>query len=166
LCVILSPLTVTRDKEKGYMQLKFTPIKPDRKSMEKYLINDFCKEVYNVYEQLYPKIGFNIPWIGYFILNHNEVVGVGGYKGPPNNNKIEIAYGVVPEKEGQGFATKICKQLTIMALKENPTIRVFARTLMEEGASTNILRKNCFKFIGTIEDAEDGQVWEWEFKNE
>ena len=95
------------------MQLKFIPIGTDAKALEEYLINDFCKEVYHVYEQLYSKIGFHFPWIGYFILHQNKIVGVGGYKGPPNDNRIEIAYGVIPEKEGQGFATEICKQLII-----------------------------------------------------
>jgi len=31
-----------------------------------------------------------------------------------------------------------------------------------ESASTNILKKGGFKFIGIVEDPEDGQVWEWE----
>ena len=146
------------------MVLTLVPITTDRKSMEKYLGNDFCKGVYEVYQQFYPKIGFHLPWIGYFVLHQNEVIGVGGYKGPPKNQKIEIAYGVVPEKEGQGWATKICQYLTKMALAEAPTIKVSARTLMEENASTKVLRKNGFQFMGIVKDPEDGQVWEWEFK--
>ena len=147
------------------MQLTFIPIIADAKSMGKYLVNDFCKSVYEVYAQLYSKNGYNVPWIGYFILNGDEIVGVGGYKGTPRDNKIEIAYGVLPEKEGKGFATEICKQLIVIALSVNPNMRVFARTLREESPSTSILRKNNFKFIGTVEDSEDGQVWEWEFEN-
>ena len=126
--------------------------------MQKYLDHEFCIEVYNVYEKLYLKIGFHIPWIGYFALLENKVVGVGGYKGSPKNSKIEIAYGVVPEEEGRGFATKICQQLTKIALNEDPDIRVLARTLMEENASTTILKKCNFKFIAIVEDPEDARV--------
>ena len=144
------------------MKLELIAITTDKKAMQKYLDHEFCIEVYNVYEKLYAKIGFHIPWIGYFSLLENTVVGVGGYKGSPTNNKIEIAYGVVPEEEGRGFATKICQQLIKIALNEDPDIRVLARTLMEENASTNILKKCNFKFIGIMEDPEDGRVWEWE----
>lgn len=146
--------------------MEFVPIKVDEKLMEKYLTNDFCREVYVVYKEYYPAIGFHLPWIGYFVLHQSEVVGVGGYKGPPRDNRIEIAYGAVPGKEGQGFATEICRQLTVMALKAAPDVRVCARTLMEESASTSILRKNGYKRVGTVEDPEDGQVWEWEFENQ
>jgi len=126
--------------------------------MEKYLVDEFCIEVYKVYLQSYSKLNYSYPWIGYFALYENEVVGVGGYKGTPNKGKVEIAYGTVPEKEGQGFATAICRQLTQIALKEDPPVRVTARTLMEEGPSTSILKKNGFKFLGIVEDPEDGQV--------
>ena len=118
------------------MNLKLIPITEDKASMQIYLKDEFCIAVYNVYEQLYPKIGFNLPWVGYFTLLNNEVVGVGGYKGAPKNNTVEIAYGTVPEKEGNGYATKICEQLTNLAFKQETNIKVSARTLMQEGAST------------------------------
>lgn len=131
--------------------------------MGKYLVDKFCNEVFGVLEKLYAKIGFNVPWIGYFALNDGETVAVGGFKGPPQGGKVEIAYGTVPGKEGLGFATTVCQQLTHIALREDPQVRVTARTLMEEGPSTSILKKNGFKFIGEVEDPEDGRVWEWEF---
>lgn len=146
------------------MKLKLIPITTDSKSMKKYLTNDFFTEIFSIYEKLYPETGFHFPWIGYIALHENEVVGVGGYKSPPKDNKVEIAYGVAPEKEGQGFATEICRQLTNIAINEVPDIRVTARTLMEENASTTILKKNGYKFAGEVEDPEDCQVWEWEFE--
>jgi hypothetical protein len=33
--------------------------------------------------------------------------------------------------------------------------------LPEENFSTKILKKNGFKFSGVVNDAEDGDVWEW-----
>jgi ribosomal-protein-alanine N-acetyltransferase len=145
------------------MQLKLIPITTDKASMQVYLRDVFSIAVNSVYVQLYPKIGFNLPWVGYFVLLDNEVVGVGGYKGAPKGNTVEIAYGTVPKKEGKGYATKICEQLTILAFKEEPNIKVTARTLMEESASTQILKNNGYKFMGVVEDSDDGQVWEWEY---
>ena len=119
-------------------------------------------EVYEAFNQLYPVIGFKLPWIGYFFLLHKEVVGIGGFKGAPKNNTVEIAYGVIPEKEDQGFATKICGIITAMALEEDNSLRIVARTLMEEGASTHVLMKNGYQYSGVVNDPDDGEVWEWE----
>ena len=146
--------------------INLIPITTDKELMNKYLINHFFVEIYNVYEKLYPRTGYHLPWVGYFALFENEVVGVGGYKGSPKNNKIEIAYGVTPEKEGHGFATEICKELINVALTEDQNLRVTARTLMQENASTTILRKNGFTLNGIVEDPEDGEVWEWELNSE
>jgi len=148
------------------MNIKLIPITTDRKSKQTYLKDAFCVEFYNIYKELYPKIGFNKPWIGYFALHNDEVIGVGGFKGVPNNNTVEIAYGTVPKKEGLGFANKICKQLTLIALNETSNLKITARTLMEESASTHILRKNNYNFIGIVEDPNDGKVWEWEFQKD
>ena len=90
------------------------------------------------------------------------VVGVGGYKGAPKKGKVEIAYGTVPEYENQGIATEVCRLLTKMAIEEDPKVRVTARTVMEENASTRVLKKNGFKLNGVVNDPEDGLVWEWE----
>ena len=81
------------------------------------------------------------------------------------NNTIEIAYGVIPEKEGKGFATKICKILTAMTLEEDKNLRITARTLMEDSASAKVLKKNGYKFTGVDHDPDDGDVWEWEYLN-
>ena len=145
------------------MSLELIPITIERKPVEKYLNSAFCIEVYEAFEQLYPEIGFNVPWIGYFFLLNKDVVGIGGFKGAPRNNTVEIAYGIIPEKEGKGHATEICKLLTVMALKENQNLRITARTLMEESASTRILKKNGYQYSGVVNDPDDGDVWEWEY---
>ena len=98
-------------------------------------------------------------------MQEDEVIGVGGFKGPPQNNTLEIAYGVAPEKERQGFGSQICQELTKIAINEDLQLRITARTLMEENASTKILKKNGFKFMGIVNDLEDGDVWEWELMN-
>lgn len=145
------------------MNIHLIPISTNEKEMEPYLVHPFSKEVFNSLKAYYPKIGFQLPWIGYFAVVHDTVVGVGGYKGAPILNKVEIAYGTLPGKEGHGYASKICKELVNIALKHDLNLFVTARTLMEENASTSVLRKNGFKFIGIVNDPEDGDVWEWQY---
>lgn len=143
------------------MKLRLVSITPEPKSILPYLKDDFCIQVFKTYERYYPVVGFDPPWIGYFALRENKVVGVGGYKGPPKNGKVEIAYGTVPGNEGQGIATEICRRLTLLATEEAPDINITARTLRIENASTSILRKNGYQLLGTVNDPEDGLVWEW-----
>lgn len=147
------------------MDLKFIPITTNRADMQPYLGHTFCLDIFNVYLEFYNKVPYQMPWIGYFALHNDEVVGVGGFKGAPKNNKVEIAYGTKPEMEGRGYASKICGHLVKMALENNPDLVVIARTLMEENPSTSILRKNNFKHVGVVNDPDDGDVWEWEYIN-
>jgi hypothetical protein len=41
-------------------------------------------------------------------------------------------------------------------------VTVAAQTLPEENASTSILKKLKFSFVGSVEHPEDGLVWEWQ----
>ena len=145
------------------MDLNFVPITPNEYEMRPYLGNSFCRDVFETFKDFYANVPFQWPWVGFFALLKDEVVGVGGFKGSPINNKVEIGYGVVPEKEGRGYATKICKHLVTFSLQQDPKVRVTARTLKEENPSTSILKKNGFTYVGIVNDPEDGDVWEWEY---
>ena len=144
------------------MALKFVPITTDKDQMKPYLDDPFCLDVFLVYQEFYTKIPFQLPWVGYFALSDNGVVGVGGFKGAPKHNTIEIAYGTVPKMEGRGYASMICNQIIKIALAHDSRIVITARTLMEENASTTILKKNGFKYVGVVDDPDDGEVWEWQ----
>ncbi len=111
-----------------------------------------------------PKDNSNSPWTGYSIIRNNESVGQCAFKYKPTNGKVEIAYYTFEPFEKQGIATEACRLLTQIAINHDPTIQVTARTLMEENASTNVLRKNNFVFVGVVNDVEDGNVWEWILK--
>lgn len=87
--------------------------------------------------------------------------GLCGFKSPPQNRRVEIAYGTTPGNEGRGIATQMARQLVRMARKAEEGITVTAQTLPEEGPSTAILRKLGFVLTGTIHHPEDGDVWEW-----
>lgn len=105
------------------------------------------------------------PWRHGFFLVHRadaRVIGGAGYKGAPDaDGMVEIAYGVVPPYEGQGYATEAAAALVAYAFDQGVKV-VRAHTLPEPNASTHVLRKNGFHFVGDVIDPEDGPVWRWE----
>jgi RimJ/RimL family protein N-acetyltransferase len=110
------------------------------------------------------------PWIHGFSLVHQstgEVVGRGGFKGPPTvEGVVEIAYGVSPEHEGKGYATEAAAALASYALGHKEVRTVCAHTLPEPNASGRVLTKCGFQRIGEVVDPEDGLVWRWERQRE
>jgi [ribosomal protein S5]-alanine N-acetyltransferase len=105
------------------------------------------------------------PWRFGFAVVHREtrqVIGSGSFKGPPDaEGVVEIAYAIVPAFEGQGYATEVAGALVAFALA-HPVSVVRAHTLPERNASTRVLSKCGFAFVGEVEDPDDGPVWRWE----
>jgi RimJ/RimL family protein N-acetyltransferase len=92
-----------------------------------------------------------------------ETIGMAGFKGPPTaEGMVEIAYGIEPEHQGQGYGTEAAEALTKYAIASGEVRLVRAHTLPETNASTRILTKNGFTFVGEVLDPEDGRVWRWE----
>ncbi len=79
------------------------------------------------------------------------------------SGRVEIAYGTFPSFQHKGIGTMICKELVMMTLRTDPTVKIMARTLMEENHSAKILKKNGFLWQGVVVDLDDGEVWEWEY---
>ena len=111
---------------------------------------------------LYRMVGYEPPWIGYLALENGTCAGTCGFKSPPQNNRVEIAYFTFPGHESRGVATRMATELIRLALNESPDLIVAAQTLPEENASTSILKKLRFHLVGTVEHPEDGLVWEWQ----
>lgn len=111
--------------------------------------------------EYYQVIGYNPPWISYFALINDDIVGVCSFKGSPRNGRVELAYFTFPAYESKGIGTLMCAELCEIALKEDPNVILTARTLPHFNASTSILKKNGFICSGTVVDPEDGEVWEW-----
>jgi RimJ/RimL family protein N-acetyltransferase len=144
--------------------MKFLPIETDPTQNQRFTTTAECLEVLTIFTEHYEKVGFNKPWIAYFVANdHDEIMGGGGYKGKPKNGKVEISYGTFKPFEGRGIGTEICRKLVQLALQTAPSVRITARTLPGNHASMGILKKNGFQCLGTVHDEEDGEVLEWEF---
>ena len=146
--------------------MKLLPIEVEPYLNLNYNRNPECLEILTVYPDYYRLIGFTKPWIGYFAsIEGDQIVGCGGFKGKPREGKVEIAYGTFKNFEGQGIGTAVCRQLVLIALETDSSIRITAKTLVENNASTSILKKNGFYLKEIVQDEEDGDVWEWEYKN-
>jgi RimJ/RimL family protein N-acetyltransferase len=106
------------------------------------------------------------PWTLGFSLVHRgsgTAIGTCGFKGPPTaDGLVEIAYGVHPDHRGKGYATEAAEALVNYAFGDSRVRVVRAHTLPEPNASTRVLTKSGFRYVGEVIDPEDGLVWRWE----
>jgi [ribosomal protein S5]-alanine N-acetyltransferase len=145
------------------MEIILVPINEHLEENSEFLGNPLCIESLHMTCDFYKRVGFYKPWIGYYVIRGNEPVGCASFVGRPVNETVEIAYATFQPYQRQGVAAAVCKALVDLALKTDPSLRVTAHTLCEESYSTSVLRKNNFSLAGTINVAEDGDVWEWEY---
>lgn len=105
-------------------------------------------------------------WTHGFALLHvadGKIIGAAGFKGPAGaDGAVEIAYGIVPDYQGRGYATEATRGLLSFALNSGHVQVARAHTLPQKNASTRVLTKCGFEFVGEFNDPEDGPVWRWE----
>ena len=111
--------------------------------------------------ELYSTVGFREPWICYLAIADETAIGTCGFKSPPRDGRVEIAYFTFPEFEGHGVASAMAGGLVRIALTGDASVAVAAQTLPARTASHRILEKLGFRHVGVVEDPEDGTVWEW-----
>lgn len=113
---------------------------------------------------LYDRVGYREPWTGYLAIDERTVVGSCGFKSPPADGRVEIAYFTFPGYQGRGFATGMAAFLVSLATRADPAVTVAAQTLPEESASTTVLRRLGFERAAEVDHPEDGRVWEWHLR--
>jgi len=106
------------------------------------------------------------PWtLGFAIVHRkdNRVIGSAAFKGAPDSDGVvEIAYGIAPGYQRQGFATEAARALVSFALERVDVTSIRAHTKPDNGASGGVLAKSGFQHVGEVDDPEDGLVWRWE----
>jgi ribosomal-protein-alanine N-acetyltransferase len=110
------------------------------------------------------------PWKDGFAVVHiadNTVIGVCSFTDPPSADEmVEIAYGIAPGYQNRGHATEAAQELIVSAFASGRVRTIRAHTLPQHNASTRVLMKCGFTFIGEVTHAEDGVVWRWEMQRE
>lgn len=89
-----------------------------------------------------------------------ELVGWGGFKGPPDGGTVELGYEIAEDRRGRGLATAAVRAMLAEAFADERVAAVIAHTLPERNASNHVLRKVGFHYAG--EALEDGEVV-WRF---
>ncbi|MCB0279204.1 MAG: GNAT family N-acetyltransferase [Calditrichaeota bacterium] len=128
-----------------------------------------CSEVEEVSKanrEFYSRIGYHFPWIGYFAVIDDQVVGTCGFKGKAENGKIELAYYTFKQFEGNGYAKLMLNELIRIKKEADQTdqILLIAQTESRVNASNHILKQQHFVYSGDAFDEDAGIVWEWHYK--
>jgi len=105
------------------------------------------------------------PWTHSFrvmLRDTDSSAGTCGFKGPPTDGVVEIAYAIDPEHQGKGYATEAAQALVDFAALCEGVRFVRAHTLPHGAASKRVLAKCGFRYVGEIVDPEDGTVSRFE----
>jgi ribosomal-protein-alanine N-acetyltransferase len=79
-----------------------------------------------------------------------ELVGWGGFKGPPRDGVVELGYEIAETRRGRGFATAATRAMVAEAFADERVTNASNRVLAKEG----------FEFDGAAQ--EDGEtVWRY-----
>ena len=107
--------------------------------------------------------GCDVFWYGFFlfVLDGSMAVGSGGFRGKPENGRVEVGYGVAESFQGKGIATISITQLTQLALERSDVAEVFAETSVSNIASRRVVEKVGFHCIGQRDTIADGLVDQW-----
>ncbi len=141
--------------------MEFTAITQELLTETQIQSSEFLSELCKATIAMYSNNSATLPWLGYLAQDNGTFVGTCAFKSPPQNAEVEIAYFTFPQHEGQGVATQMARWLTELAEK-NGVKRVKAQTLPEKNASTRILEKLGFTFVGPTVHPDDGTIWEWQ----
>ncbi len=75
------------------------------------------------------------------------VVGGIGFFGPPHGGEAEIGYGIVPSRQGRGYATEALRAMIAMAWADTRVRAVVAGTDPGNVASQRVLEKAGFRQV-------------------
>jgi len=89
------------------------------------------------------------------------LIGMGGYRGPPEGGVVEIGYALAPSARGRGLATAAARLLVERAFADPRVEAVVAHTMPESNPSTRLLERLGFVKVRELVDPNDGPVWQW-----
>jgi RimJ/RimL family protein N-acetyltransferase len=87
-----------------------------------------------------------------------ELVGWGGFKGPPKDGVVEVGFEIAEARRGRGLATAATRAMLAEAFADERVTAVIAHTMPERNASNRVLEKAGFRFGGEAQE-DDEVVW-------
>ena len=92
-------------------------------------------------------------WSIWYLLTRGEepsrLLGVCSFKGQPDTaGSVEVAYSVLSQFRGQGYATEAVARLVIWAFSHQSVTEITAETLPHLRQSIRVLEKNGLSFVG------------------
>ncbi|MCA1693827.1 MAG: GNAT family N-acetyltransferase, partial [Actinobacteria bacterium] len=85
-----------------------------------------------------------------------ELVGWGGFKGPPADGIVELGYEIAEARRGRGLATAATRAMLAEAFADTGVRTVITHTLAHRNASNRVLEKAGFHH--DAETVQDGEV--------
>lgn len=97
----------------------------------------------------------------WLIVDDMEVVGICGFKRPPNPaGEAEIGYGVAKSRCRLGYANRAVALMIVHSIEEGLSV-LTAETTASNIASQIVLNRNRFAHVGRRHDEEDGEIILW-----
>jgi RimJ/RimL family protein N-acetyltransferase len=141
--------------------MHFLPIKEYPEDNAVFLQDPLFVEPVLLTLDFYKETGYIEPWIGYYVQEGDTIIGSAGFKGPPINNTVEIAYGTFEEYRRMGVGTAICRKLVELVIQTDPVLEIIAHTLPSNKFSEQVLLKNDFSFLRMETNKATGKVYCW-----
>jgi len=90
------------------------------------------------------------PWGARFFVAGDppELVGWGGFKGPPEDGVVELGYEIAEARRGRGLATAATRAMLAEAFADARVETVIAHTHAQRNASNRVLEKAGFHHDG------------------
>ena len=95
----------------------------------------------------------------WYILADDRLVGICGYKGPPDAmGTVEIGYSVIQAEQCKGYGSAATAILVTRAFQDGRVWSVAGETLPELEASQKVMIRNGFGLVGSRPDADLGEI--------
>ncbi|ALL12399.1 GNAT family N-acetyltransferase [Caulobacter henricii] len=102
-------------------------------------------------------------YVSWYVIGQGRLVGVCGYKGPPNLwGEVEIGYSIVEAEHRKGFGVEAAGLLVARAFRDPRVAVVTAETLPALVASQKVLMRCGFSHVGGHMDPDQGQIMRFE----
>ena len=101
-----------------------------------------------------------VGWMGWYAVLSDDspeapmLVASGGFLGPPQAGTVEVGYSVLPQFQGQGFATELAAALVDWALAQPGVTRVIAEVLPSNTPSVRLLHSIGFVDVGAAKQPD------------